>query len=163
MAEAILVFSQESSLLRKAAHSTKVNSHVWGMVLALVCACIGVFAIWYNKELNNKPHMTSWHGTLGYATLVYVAVQCVAGVFVKYHGILAAYLKPVQLKMYHATSGLLLYSLVCLSLVLGMFSTWFSSNITGTSWWACAACPALLVLMAMNQITQRYLQPKHVR
>lgn len=159
MAEAILVFSRESSILRTAAHVTKVNSHVVGMVLSLVCALLGVSAMWYNKELAGKPHMTTWHGTLGYVTVAYVVVQCIAGIFVKYHHLVKKYLKPVQLKMYHATSGLLLYSLACGSLVLGLFSTWFSSNITGTSWWACLACPALLVLMVMNQITQRYLPP----
>lgn len=155
-----MVFSRESSLLRNYAHVVKVNTHTVLMVLALLCGLLGAFVIWYNKELNGKPHMTTWHGIVGYVTLGYVLVQCCAGVFVKYHQLLAGILRPVQLKLYHATSGLLLYCLAAASLMLGMFSNWFSSSITGTSFWACLVCPPLLVLVTMNQITQRYLTPK---
>ncbi len=62
MAQAILVFSLESSLLRKASRVVKVNTHAVGMFLSLLCALIGTYIIWYNKEINEKPHMTSWHG-----------------------------------------------------------------------------------------------------
>lgn len=160
MAEAILTFSPESSLLRNAAHGKKVNIHTLGMVLALLCTIGGTFAIWYNKELRGKSHMVTWHGIVGYITVGYVAIQCVAGIFVKNYKLVARFVKPVQLKLYHATSGLFLYSLACTSLVLGMYSNWFGRNVTGTSWWACLACPALLILIVMNQITHRYLVPK---
>ena len=62
-----------------------------------------------------------------------------------------------QMKQMHATSGLILYTLVSASLVLGMFSTWFTKNVTGTSWYMCIACPMILVLVAMQQITSHYL------
>ena len=62
-----------------------------------------------------------------------------------------------QVKQMHATSGLILYTLASISLVLGMFTTWFTKNVTGTSWYMCVACPMILVLVAMQQITSHYL------
>ena len=67
-----------------------------------------------------------------------------------------------QVKQMHATSGLILYTLVSTSLVLGMFSTWFTKNVTGTSWYMCIACPMILVLVAMQQITSHYLPKRRV-
>ena len=67
-----------------------------------------------------------------------------------------------QVKQMHATSGLILYILVSTSLVLGMFSTWFTKNVTGTSWYMCIACPIILVLVAMQQITSHYLPKRRV-
>jgi len=162
MVEGILVFSKESSLIQKAARPTKVNTHTVCMVLSLLCCLGGAFVIWYNKELNGKPHVISWHGIIGYITVTYVGIQCLAGIFVKYHKILANYIKPFQLKMNHATSGLFLYSMVCLSMVLGMYSNWFTANVTGTSWYACFACPSILILVVMNQITTNYLGNRRI-
>ena len=155
MVEAILLFSPQSSLLQKAARKTKTKFHWITQVLALTCALGGVAAIYYNKELNGKPHFTTWHGLLGICSVGYVAIQAVAGVFLLYPK-LARGLTLAQMKMYHATSGLLTFMLVSGSLVLGMYSTWFTSRVDGVAWYACIACPQILLLAIMVQITNAY-------
>lgn len=157
MTESIIIFSPISSLILKSDRKTKVQYHWIGMLVAALCALTGVGIIWYNKNLNQKPHMTTWHGTFGYITAGYVCVQCIAGIFVKYpHLVKSIVPRLADLKLYHATSGLALYSLVYVTLILAMFSSYFVTNVTGTSWYACVACPAILVLVIMTQITSAY-------
>lgn len=44
-------------------------------VVQLLSAAVGAAAIWYNKDINAKPHLTSWHSWFG-ATIVFsLAVQ----------------------------------------------------------------------------------------
>lgn len=108
--------------------------------------------------------MTSWHGTLGYITVGYVCVQCIAGITVKYPNLVKSIVpRPADLKLYHATSGLLLFTLAYVTIVLGMWSNFFTEAVTGTSWYACVACPAVLVLVVMTQITQAYVGRAGVR
>ena len=83
-------------------------------------------------------------------------MQSVGGVCVKYYKLLKG-MTLAQLKLYHATSGLVAYTLVCASLWLGMCSNWFTSTVTGTSWYACMGSVSILALAVMNQITSRYL------
>ena len=158
MSEAIIVFSPLSSPILTAKRPTKLMFHWIGMVAALISALAGLFAVWYNKELNGKPHMVSWHGTFGFATVAYVCVQCIAGFFVKNHHLIKSwYPKLKDLKLAHATSGLVLYTLVCGTLVMGMYSNFFVQAVTGTSWYFCLACPATLSLVVMTQITTAYM------
>ena len=156
MAESIFVYSPISSLVVRSARKTKVTYHWVGMVVGLVFALAGTFFIWYNKELSNKPHMTSWHGILGYITVGYYVIECSAGIVVKYPSLVKAFVRPADLKLYHATAALLLFMLACITLVLAMFSDWFVATVTGTSWYMCVICPGILALAVMNQITTSF-------
>ncbi|ELU10402.1 hypothetical protein CAPTEDRAFT_172634 [Capitella teleta] len=160
LSEAILVFSPQSSLLGKAPRSQKTKVHWITMLVALVCGAAGSFVIWYNKELNDKPHLVTWHGQVGAITMGYVAVQCVAGSAQLYPQMAMKYVKLAQLKIMHATSGLCLLLLATVSLVLGMYSNFFVSQVTGTSWYACMMCPLMLLLIITNQIKSNYLAQK---
>lgn len=114
--------------------------------------------IYYNKELRDKPHLTSWHGICGTVTVVYVVIQACGGINLLYPQWAARFVKLATLKQMHATSALLLFLIVTLTLVTGMFSNWFTASVTGTSWYACVACPLLLLLIITNQIKNSYLQ-----
>lgn len=156
MTESIFIYSPLSSLAAAATRSTKVMYHWLGMLFGLVFALAGTSFIWYNKELNKKPHMTSWHGTLGYITIGYYVLECSAGIIVKYPSLVKAYVRPADLKLYHATAALLLFMLACVTLVLGMFSDWFVTTVTGTSWYMCIVCPSILALAVMTQINTSF-------
>lgn len=158
LSEAILVFSPQSSFLVSATRKTRVFVHWTGAVAALSCVLIGLATVWWNKELRNKSHATTWHGILGYATVAYLAVQCCAGAMVKYPSVVKNMVRLADLKMYHATSGLTLFALGCVSLVLGMYSNYFNRLVTGTSWYACVGCVAFLALIMANQVTSAYLK-----
>ena len=157
MAQAILIFSPHSSLYPSAARKVKVRLHWVINTLALVSAVAGVGAIYYNKILGGKAHFTTWHGLIGIVTLAMVCVQCVAGIFPLNPGLMKV-IRPSDLKLYHATSGMLVTMLVSLSLILGMQSNWFTKRVTGTSWYACVACPIVILVVVSQQVTQEYLQ-----
>ena len=61
------------------------------------------------------------------------------------------------MKLYHATSGLLAFTSISITVYLALFSTWFSSVATGTTWFACVACLSCMALTVMMQVTSNYL------
>lgn len=157
MTEAILVFSPYSSIIHSSTRSTKLTVHWILMTIGLTSSICGLATIWYNKELNGKPHADSWHGLLGYITIGYTTVQSIAGICTKYWQFFSSF-RRADLKLYHATSGVLLFILANCSLMLGMNTNWFTSKVTGSSWYACMACPALLTTIILNQITNSYIK-----
>jgi cytochrome b-561 domain-containing protein 2 len=89
--------------------------------------------------------------------MCYVTTQCLAGTAQLYPQVAMKYVKLAQLKLMHATSGLTLFVLVTISLVLGMYSNYFVHEVTGTSWYACVLCPLIMLLIVTNQIRANYL------
>ena len=139
----------------------QVRAHWVCMCMALLYAIGGMLAIRINKDRNGAEHNTSVHGKLGSLTILYVMIQCFAGIFLLYPKFAPKSMTLAKLKAYHATSGLACFAVVCISLFLGMNSTWFTTNVTGTSWYACLACPMVMALVVMNQVAARYA-PKMV-
>ncbi|XP_041347752.1 cytochrome b561 domain-containing protein 2-like [Gigantopelta aegis] len=158
--EGILVFSPQSSLVSSLSRKAKLTAHWLFQVSALTFAVSGFLVIWYNKHLNNSNHFTTWHGLCGVVTVGYLFVQIMGGILGKYPQILNIFrikVRLADLKIVHATSGLLAYLLVSITFMLAMFSTWFTSNITGTTWFGCFGCISCLALIVMNQVTTAYL------
>lgn len=164
MYEAITVFSPSSSLIVSWQRSTKANIHGY-MMAASMCAAIGGFlVIFYNKQLNNKDHFTTWHGTMGLITLLWACAQSVGGLLLKYNGLIRSWnIRLVDMKLYHATSGLCAFTLVSVTIVLALFSDWFTGVATGTTWWGIFALLGCLSLTVMQQITTAYLPQSRVK
>lgn len=163
MFEAITVFSPSSSLIPSWQRSTKANIHGYMMVASLFSAIAGFIIIYYNKEINNKEHFTTWHGTMGLVTVLWVCVQCFGGVLLKYHNLVSSWkIRLADMKLYHATSGLCAFTLVSVTLVMALFSDWFSNAAAGTTWWGVFATLACLSLMVMQQITTAYLPQSRI-
>ncbi|GAB1609885.1 cytochrome b561 domain-containing protein 2-like [Argonauta hians] len=156
MFEAILIFSPHSSLISLKSRSTKVTWHWVTLLVAFISAVGGIIIIYYNKALNNKSHFTSWHGLIGIITMVYFMLQLCGGLFVRYPKLIPS-IRLIDLRLYHATSGLVAFLLVCFTLFLSMYSNWFCKNITGTSWYACVGCIGLMTTMITNQVTSAYI------
>lgn len=117
----------------------------------------GFAAIYYNKHISSKSHFVSWHGLAGLVTVGYLVMQCIAGLNVLYPHIAMRFVRLVTVKRMHAVSGLLMYTLAAGALLTGMFSTWFVSAVTGTSWYACAACPLLILTIFATQVKNAYI------
>ncbi|XP_070594847.1 transmembrane reductase CYB561D2 isoform X1 [Erythrolamprus reginae] len=162
MTEALLTFSPESSLLRSFSRKAKVRFHWALQLLALSCALLGLAIIIYNKYLNGKEHFVTWHGQTGLLTVVYASLQCMGGLVLLYPKLMKNWTLS-KLKLYHATSGLIGYLLGCASLMLGMCSLWFSTTVTGISWYLIVLCPILTSLVIMNQVTNAYLYRKRIQ
>lgn len=163
MFEAIIVFSPSSSLIPSWQRSTKANIHGYMMAASLFSAIAGFIIIYYNKEINNKEHFTTWHGTMGLVTVLWVCVQCFGGVLLKYNSLVSSWkIRLADMKLYHATSGLCAFTLVSVTLVMALFSDWFSNAAAGTTWWGVFATLACLSLMVMQQITTAYLPQSRI-
>ncbi|XP_071959761.1 transmembrane reductase CYB561D2-like [Antedon mediterranea] len=157
MFEAVIFFSPESSLLPQANRKVKTSYHWITNTCALICAAVGFTVIFVNKAINDKPHLTSWHARIGLVTLIYCSVQAMGGVPILYHKYFAGRFKLGDLKLYHATSGLVLFSLIYATFVLALYSNWFTGKVSGIWWYVCLGCPAWLALVVMNQITSEYM------
>ena len=125
---------------------------------AVAFAIAGFVIIVVNKVQNDRDHFTTWHGCFGLITVIYVVIQASCGVFLLYPQIAKKWnWKLMQLKVYHATFGLLGYTLVCGTIALALFSSFITSTVTGLAWAFCLSCPACCALLIMNQVTNAYL------
>ncbi|NWW79413.1 C56D2 protein, partial [Climacteris rufus] len=159
MTEALLIFSPETSLLRSFSRKVRVRAHWALQLLALLCALLGLGIITYNKHLNGKGHFVTWHGLTGLLAVLYAGGQCAGGVLLLYPKLMKNW-TLAKLKLYHATSGLVGYLLGCASLMLGMCSLWFTTTVTGVSWYLAMLCPIITSLVIMNQVSNAYLYRK---
>ena len=160
MFEALMVFNRESSLFINVTRTTKILIHHILQVFAIICSLLGFAAIFYNKVLNDKPHFTSWHGLLGVITICSIPLAAVGGNIIKYQflrQLLNIKLSLGALKIYHATGGLIVFTLVMFTMMLGLYSNWFVNAVPGYMWYACAMCISFMAVVVMNQVTQEYL------
>ena len=163
MFEGLLVFNQESSLLLNASRQTKVLVHWVLQATAVTCAGLGFIVIFYNKYLRDKPHFTTWHGLFGVITVCYIMLQSVGGSFVKYEFLRSLIkIRLADLKLYHATSGLIAFTLVTVTLMLAFYSNWFTTNVNEILWYACLGSVSFMAVIIMNQITSEYLPKSRV-
>ena len=63
----------------------------------------------------------------------------------------------MQLKVYHATFGLLGYTLACVTVALAMYSNFVTSFLGSYAWLICLLGPGVSALVIMNQVTNTYL------
>ena len=72
-------------------------------------------------------------------------------------------IRLADLKLYHATSGLIAFTLVTFTLMLAMYSTWFTSNVNEILWYACVMAISFMAVIIMNQITTEYLPKSRIQ
>ena len=73
----------------------------------MLAAAGGFGSIYLNKEIAGKKHFTTWHGTFGLLTCLGVLLAAAGGVLAKYNGWIRNYVRPINVKLYHATGALL--------------------------------------------------------
>lgn len=162
MTEAILLFSPDSSPVAKLKHQTKTRLHWILQSLCTCCAVLGFCAIFYNKQVNSKPHFSSWHGLVGLITVCAVTLQSVGALPLLYHKLVKGW-SLAKLKRYHAASGLLVYLLGSSSLLLGIYSSWYTASVNNYVWFLTALCPTVCSLVIMSQVTNAYMTKKRMQ
>jgi len=163
IAQAILVFSPSSSLIAAKPRAFKVKTHWILHLCGVACVIIGFIIIYVNKEINDKPHAKTWHGFLGYASVLQFCAHCLGGVCLLYPLYVKNYFTLAQLKQMHATIGLLGFFLAATVLVLGLMSKAFLEAVTlDVAWYAFACVPVILAGAIGNQVTTAY-GPKKVK
>lgn len=97
------------------------------VVLGFPLAFVGGFAIIYNKILHDHAHFTSWHGTFGIITLIFMVLQiALGGGSVWFNGkLFGGNPKAKNVWKYHRVSGYALFPLFVFTAFLGgAFSGW---------------------------------------
>uniref|UniRef100_A0A0B7AGH3 ascorbate ferrireductase (transmembrane) n=2 Tax=Arion vulgaris TaxID=1028688 RepID=A0A0B7AGH3_9EUPU len=159
MVEGIVIFSKSSSLFPNMSRPTKASIHYLLMGGGVSCMIAGLVAIYLNKEQAGKPHFKSWHGLLGVITVGYACAQSSGGALAKYHKYVGPIIKIrlADLKLYHATSGLLAYLLVTVTLLLSLQTSWALTSIHWALWYASFASVCASAMVVMTHITTTYL------
>lgn len=157
MSQAIVIFSPESSLLPGSERKDKVQLHWILNLTSTLAAAAGFGVIYLNKEMVGKKHFTTWHGRLGLATMVGVLVSGLGGLAAKYSPLLRNYVRPINVKLYHATGALLVFSLAMATLCLACYSNWFRKRVDGFLWRCVFWSPIVLTVCVARQVTQSYL------
>ncbi len=124
MFQGILVFSKESSLFVSLGHQTKVKLHWLFNTLSLISVLSAFAVIYYNKELQQKNHFTTWHGLFGIFTILYTSIQYIAGYNLTLLNNIFRKITQIpypSLAIFHATSGTFLFVIICASFCLGSF------------------------------------------
>ena len=160
MFEGLLVFNRESTLLTAFDRPTKLRIHQIAQIAAIILSILGFVVIYINKNINEKPHFTTWHSLFGITTVVYSCLQAFGGDLV-YYPWLRQFLRIQKslgtLKIYHATAGLIGWTLVTITLMLSLYSTWYSKQVGWVFWWMSLACVSFMAMTVMNQVVQEYL------
>ncbi|CAB4055183.1 CYB561D2 [Lepeophtheirus salmonis] len=156
--QAILIFSPISSLTPNSPRGDKVQLHWIFQCFGLFALIAGFTSVFLNKEINSRKHFTTWHGRFGLATLIGFITIFIGGVVANYSINFRSYIKPVKLKMYHATSGMIVFFFAMSTLYLATYSNYFSNRVK-TAWIARGAgfAPIILGICIARQVTQSYL------
>jgi len=89
---------------------------------------VGSLAIIYNKFARQSAHFTSWHGTLGIISLIWMLLQIAIGGASVWFGGKALGKNPKAFYKYHRVSGYLLLTLFLLVIHVGGAWSSFSMN-----------------------------------
>lgn len=139
MTEAVFTFTK-SSLSAGEPHSSKVTTH-WALLLGTAAAhALGYYAIYYTKEANNKPHLTSIHACLGCIAGILLWIQLGGGIFARYPNLLKKFVSLKSLRAGHSLTGSVTYTAGMLALICSLGTLWYKTN-AGT--WS--IIPALLL------------------
>nr|ACO10564.1 Cytochrome b561 domain-containing protein 2 [Caligus rogercresseyi] len=156
--QAILIFSPLSSLTPSSPRADKVQLHWIFQSFSLLALLAGASAVYLNKEIHGKKHFTTWHGRFGLATFAGFLLAFLGGVLANYSVRFRNLVKPIKLKMYHATLGMLVFFLAMSTLYLATHSNFFTNRIK-TPWISRAVglAPIVLGICIARQVTKSYL------
>jgi len=97
--------------------------HVLLSALASYSSYYGLYSIWVTKNINNKPHFTSWHGQVGLAAMIAIVYMYLTGI-VSFHRPNYKFPKSTHKKLAIFAIGSYL-----LAYILGLYSNWANENI----------------------------------
>jgi cytochrome b-561 domain-containing protein 2 len=96
---------------------------------------------------------------LGLATLVGMSLTILGGIMAKYSNTFRNYIRPINIKLYHATAGMVIFMLAMVVASLATYSNWFHNRMGKVEWVGriCMWAPIILAVCVARQVTQSYL------
>eukprot|EP00933_Yihiella_yeosuensis_P021382 TRINITY_DN1691_c0_g1_i4.p1 TRINITY_DN1691_c0_g1~~TRINITY_DN1691_c0_g1_i4.p1 ORF type:complete len:217 (-),score=33.96 TRINITY_DN1691_c0_g1_i4:137-697(-) len=108
-------------LVKKIGGYGATKTHGYLMAAASAAAAFGWYVIYSNKEANGKPHITTWHGTIGLVCLLGTFASAIAGT-----GLLDPDLGMMKaskmIRLVHKNSGRFLMALAYVACAFGWFT-----------------------------------------
>lgn len=127
----------------------------------MIFGTIGLVFIVSSKNISESPHLTSWHSILGIGTAIAVGGQLLCGLCLLFPQLINTY-SVARLRLYHATCGLLAYLMAMATVMLGLCSDWFTSQVNTVVWYLCIITLLIPALVIMNQVNSGYLSKKKI-
>lgn len=95
----------------------------------------------------------------GLVTMLGVTAAAFGGLVAKYSYKLKDWVKPLNLKLYHATGGMIIYILAMVTIALATYSNWFHNRMGKYPWVGRVALwsPLILAVCIARQVTQSFL------
>ncbi|SCV67218.1 BQ2448_5864 [Microbotryum intermedium] len=130
---AILFFAEGVLLLQPPPSNNSVKRkglqlHQVFQYTALPLILAGASAIIYNKSIHTAQHATTWHARFGLATLALILLQIVFGAVVVYSPLVQVFGGEGKAKRLWKMSGYATLTLLLLTPLLALESTWVQSN-----------------------------------
>jgi len=157
--QAIVMFSPESSLTPNSPRTDKVQLHWMLHAFGAASACFGFAAVFFNKEMNGRKHFSTWHSKLGLATMLGLFLAVLGGIAANYTQKLKTVVKPINVKVWHATGGMIIFIMAMVTVALATYSNWFHNRMGKMPWVGriCLLAPIILAICVARQVTQSYL------
>ena len=92
--------------------------------------------------------------------MIGVFLAILGGLVAKYSHKLRNYVKPINVKLYHATGGMIVFVLAMIAAALATYSNWFHNRMGKSAPWVgrlCMWAPIILAICVARQVTQSYL------
>ena len=112
-----------------------------------------------NKTTTGEKNVVAFFRRLGLVTMVGVFIAVLGGVLAKYSHNLRSFVKPINMKLYHATGGMIIFILAMVTAALASYSNWFHNRMGKSPWVGrlCMWAPIILAICVARQVTQSYL------
>lgn len=159
------MFSPYSSLLPNESRIVKAKYHWIFQICSVITSLLGFIAIYEHKQRNkaNPVHFKSWHSWFGLAVIVLSSVNCLGGLgllFPKSSILNPALLKLAMRKKFHAVLGCLVFIMACGTLVLSLYTDWFTKVAGEFVWYAMLGLITVLASVVTNQVSSEYIFKK---
>ncbi|CAH0551311.1 unnamed protein product [Brassicogethes aeneus] len=160
MAEAIVIFSKNSSFTQDL--NRRVNGYIHGILmgLAVISTTIGISFKIYQKNTSNSEHFTTNHGITGLVSWLLAMVAVFGGLAALFSKPFENYIKPIYIKFLHNFLGISSFSIGCASLALGLekhailFHTSPETRVALT--WAISIMTAMALLGALKSFYNQF-------
>lgn len=153
MTQAVLAFSSDNILTRRldGARASRLKLHWLLQISAGACILVSFICIYTYKVTSNREHFSTTHSYWGFLTLLFCLGAAGGGTLAAYSINLRHIIKPIIIKIVHATFGLVGYSMAIFTIFLGLNHPWTHERLAAGWINTLIACVALIWLYAVSR------------